>query len=149
MFRFLDWLRHRARLRVWNADRAWGRRGEDLAHRFLRRNHYTVVARNYLTRSGSGEVDLIAWEGETLAFVEVKTRRNAEFGTPDRAVDREKRRKLIIAALDYCRRAGIDWERSRFDVVAIVIEPNTRISLIRDAFERPVRRAAGARAAAV
>lgn len=146
---FFDWLRHRARLRAWTPDRAWGRRGEDLAHRYLRRRGYVVVARNYRTRSGSGEVDLIAWDGETLAFVEVKTRRTAEFGTPDRAVDAEKRRKLIVAALDYCRRSGAPWERSRFDVVTVVIEPNTAISLIPDAFERPLIRTAGARGAAV
>lgn len=149
LFTLLDWMRHRARLRAWNADRAWGRRGEDLAHRHLRRLGFTVVARNYRTRSGSGEVDLVAWEGAALAFIEVKTRKNSEFGAPDRAVDAEKQRRLIVAAMDYCRRANIEWEKSRFDVISIVLAPRQEISLIRDAFARPLPRTAPARAAGV
>lgn len=140
MYRLFDWLRHRARRKRWTAERAWGRRGEDLAHRFLRRNGYTVVARNYRTRSGSGEVDLVAWEGEALAFIEVKARGSAEFGTPDRAVDAEKQRKLIVAAMDYCRRADVAWEKSRFDIVSIVLAERPEVTLIRDAFSRPVSR---------
>src|SRR5450759_2268083 len=51
-----------------------GRIGEDLAHRFLRARGCTVVARNYRTLSGSGEIDLVVWDGRKLAFIEVKTR---------------------------------------------------------------------------
>ncbi len=142
LFTLTDWLRHRARLRVWNADRAWGRRGEDLAHRYLRKQGYTVVARNYRTRSGSGEVDIVAWDGAALAFVEVKTRASSEFGSPERAVDAGKQHRLIVAAMDYCRRADIAWEKSRFDVVAIVLGNSPEISLIRDAFPRPLPRSA-------
>jgi putative endonuclease len=110
-----------------------GRIGEDLAHRYLRRQGCTIVARNYRTRSGSGEIDLVAWQGETLVFVEVKTRDSAEFGTPDRAVDADKERHLRTAARDYARRAGVEWERIRFDVVSVVLNPR-RIEWIRDAF---------------
>jgi putative endonuclease len=110
-----------------------GRIGEDLAHRYLRRQGCTIVARNYRTRSGSGEIDLVAWQGETLVFVEVKTRDSAEFGTPDRAVDADKERHLRTAASDYARRAGVEWERIRFDVVSVVLNPR-RIEWIRDAF---------------
>ena len=110
-----------------------GRIGEDLAHRYLRRQGCTIVARNYRTRSGSGEIDLVAWQGETLVFVEVKTRDSAEFGAPDRAVDADKERHLRTAARDYARRAGVEWERIRFDVVSVVLNPR-RIEWIRDAF---------------
>ena len=110
-----------------------GRIGEDLAHRYLRRQGCTIVARNYRTRSGSGEIDLVAWQGETLVFVEVKTRDSAEFGTPDRAVDADKEQHLRTAARDYARRAGVEWERIRFDVVSVVLNPR-RIEWIRDAF---------------
>jgi len=110
-----------------------GRIGEDLAHRYLRRQGCTIVARTYRTRSGSGEIDLVAWQGETLVFVEVKTRDSAEFGTPDRAVDADKERHLRTAARDYARRAGVEWERIRFDVVSVVLNPR-RIEWIRDAF---------------
>ncbi len=110
-----------------------GRTGEDLAHRYLRRHGCTIVARNYRTRSGSGEIDVVAWQDETLVFVEVKTRGSAEFGAPDRAVDADKQRHLRTAARDYARRAGVAWERTRFDIVSVVLHPS-RIEWIRGAF---------------
>ncbi|MCS7025748.1 MAG: YraN family protein [Bryobacteraceae bacterium] len=134
--RLFDDLRHWARLARWSHDRAWGRRGEDLAHRYLRKLGYIVVARNYRTRSGSGEVDLIAWDGDALVFVEVKLRKSADFGPPDRAVDQEKKQKLILAARDYVRRAGLDWNRTRFDLVNVIGECRPEITVIRDAFSK-------------
>ena len=113
-----------------------GRLGEDLAHRYLRRHGCTVVARNYRPRSGSGEVDLVAWHGATLVFVEVKTRQRSDHGEPDRAVDAEKRRLLQRGAYDYARRSGVEWLRTRFDIVSIVLEKPVRIEWIRDAFAR-------------
>ncbi len=115
-----------------------GRIGEDLAHRYLRRRGCTVVARNYRTSSGSGEIDIVARHGATLAFIEVKTRATVEFGEPGRAVDREKQQRLQRAARDYARRAGVDWEHVRFDVVSVVLVKPTRIEWIRDAFPRDV-----------
>jgi putative endonuclease len=113
-----------------------GRMGEDLAHRYLRDHGCTVVARNYRTRSGSGEIDLVAWHGETLVFVEVKTRSSTEFGEPERAVDAEKQKHLLHAAADYARRANIEWSRTRFDIVSIVLGKSVRIEWIREAFRR-------------
>jgi putative endonuclease len=130
----VDRLRHRARKNRWSADRTRGRRGEDLAHRHLRSQGYTVVARNWRTRSGSAEVDLVAWEGETLVFVEVKTRTTDEYGSPDRAIDGEKRRHIARAARDYARRAGVDWGRVRFDVVNVIDERPPVVQLLRNAF---------------
>ncbi len=112
-----------------------GRIGEDIAHRFLRRNKCTVVARNYRTRSGSGEIDIVAWHGETLVFVEVKTRGTAEFGDPGMAVDEEKRLRLRRAAYDYTRRAGVLPERTRFDVVSIVLAKPVQVQWVKDAFK--------------
>jgi putative endonuclease len=111
-----------------------GRIGEDLAHRHLRRHGCTVVARNYRTRSGSGEIDLVAWHGPSLVFVEVKTRRTTEFGDPESAVDAEKRDRVLRAARDYARRADIPWDKVRFDIVSVVLEPATRIEWRRGAF---------------
>lgn len=111
-----------------------GRIGEDYAHRYLRRRGCTVVARNYRTRAGSGEIDIIAWESGQLVFVEVKTRATAEFGEPDRAVDAEKRSHILRAARDYARRADIEWQKVRFDIVSIVLGKPLRIEWIRDAF---------------
>src|SRR5438105_4893378 len=111
-----------------------GRLGEDLAHRYLQRHGCTVVARNYRTRSGSGEIDLVVWDGQQLVFVEVKTRAGVEFGEPERAVDDEKRGKLRRAAQDYARRANIDWDRTRFDIVSIVLDTPVRVEWLREAF---------------
>ena len=111
-----------------------GRIGEDLAHRFLRARGCTVVARNYRTLSGSGEVDLIVKDGQKVAFVEVKTRSSEEFGAPESAVDAEKRGRVEHAARDYARRAEIPWQDTRFDIVSIVLERPPRIEWLRDAF---------------
>jgi putative endonuclease len=128
LYRAADALRRRS------LENDHGRMGEDLAHRYLRRHGCTVVARNYRTRSGSGEIDLVAWHGDTLVFVEVKTRATSEFGEPERAVDAEKRLHLHHAALDYARRANVEWTRTRFDIVSIVLGKPVRIEWIRAAF---------------
>ena len=111
-----------------------GRRGEDLAHRHLRANGCTVVARNFRTHEGAGEIDLVAWHGETLVFFEVKTRSSREFGEPERAVDLEKRGRIRRAAAQYARRADVLWEHTRFDLVSVVLDRPVQIEWIRDAF---------------
>jgi putative endonuclease len=111
-----------------------GRIGEDMAHRYLRARGCTVVARNYRTLSGSGEIDLVVWDGPTLAFIEVKTRASQEFGLPESAVDAEKRGRVDRAARDYARRAEIPWGVTRFDIVSIVLNRPPRIEWLRDAF---------------
>jgi putative endonuclease len=127
-----DWLRDVARRRRWNPDLALGRRGEDLAHRFLRRQGYVIVARNYRLASGDAEADLIAWEGETLVVVEVKARRSADFGPPDRAIGEAKRDHLRRVARAYARKTDTPLERVRFDQVALI--EGAPIQLSRNAF---------------
>jgi putative endonuclease len=128
LYRAADALRRRS------LDNNHGRMGEDYAHRYLREHGCTIVARNYRTRSGSGEIDIIAWHGETLAFVEVKTRATAAFGEPEGAVDAEKQMRLLNGAREYARRAEVDWEKTRFDIVSVVLERPIRITWMRDAF---------------
>jgi len=113
-----------------------GRVGEDLAHRYLREHGCTIVARNYRARAGHGEIDLIAWHGGQLVFVEVKSRSTAEFGAPDAAVDAAKRVALERTAREYARRANIEWERTRFDIVSILLSRRVQIEWIVDAFGR-------------
>jgi putative endonuclease len=133
LYRLADRARHRVRERRWAADLSAGRRGEDLAHRFLRRHGFTVVARNYRSRSGS-EIDLVARDRDALVFVEVKARATAEFGTPDRAVDGEKQAHIERAAREYARRAGVDWGAVRFDIVNVLLTRPPQVELLRDAF---------------
>ncbi len=138
MFRFLfslfDSLRDRARRRRMDPGLALGYRAEDLAHRFVQKRGYKVVARNYRPRSGSGEIDLIAWDEGTLVFIEVKSRRTEEFGIPERAVDYEKRELLVRTAREYARRADVDWALVRFDIVSVILTNPPFISHSKDAF---------------
>jgi putative endonuclease len=85
-----------------------GAHGEDLAHRWLRRHGFTVAARNYRPPQGGGEIDIVAWEGDFLVFVEVKTRGPAAGSAPERAIDDDKIWALRRAARDYVVRAGAD-----------------------------------------
>ncbi len=121
IFEFSDWLRHAARLRKWTPAHALGRRGEDLAHRHLRQLGFIIVARNYRLSSGDGEADLIAWEGENLVFIEVKSRQSADFGPPERAIGEQKRAHLLRIAREYTRKTETPWDRVRFDVVSVVL----------------------------
>ena len=133
-----DAARHRYRSLHSTPEQAHGRRGEDLAHRFLRRHGLTVVARNFHQRAGRGELDIVAWDRETLVFVEVKTRASAEFGGPGRAVGTDKEKDLRRAAGEYLRRCGMPKEQARFDLVNIVLTKPPEIEWIRDVF--PVSR---------
>ena len=134
LYEFADKLRHRVRIRTMHPDHAAGRRGEDIAHRFLQRAGIIVVARNYRTASGSGEIDLIGWEGDTLVVIEVKARQTDEYGAPDRAIGPEKQRNLIRAAREFARHAEVPWERVRFDVVNVLFRTPPVVTHLRDVF---------------
>jgi putative endonuclease len=131
---FSDWLRHLARRRRWKPNLALGRRGEDLAHRFLRRSGYIIVARNYRLASADGEADLIAWEGDTLVIVEVKARHSDEFGPPERAIGDDKRAHLRRVARAYARKTETPWERVRCDVITVILSARPQLHLVRGAF---------------
>ncbi len=112
-----------------------GRRGEDLAVRHLEASGYRILERNYRTRIG--EIDIIAREGETLVFVEVKSRRSDRFGGPKGAVDFRKRMKLSQVALWYLKGTGRVDQSARFDVVTVGPEApgGARVEVTRNAFE--------------
>jgi putative endonuclease len=132
-----DKARHRARMRLWASSQASGRRGEDLAHRFLQRLGFNVVARNFHSRSGSGEIDLIAWDGDTLVFVEVKSLSSDSYSAPDRAIDRLKQELILRTAIDYVRRGPAPYPRVRFDIINVLLDDPPRISIRQDAFPPP------------
>jgi putative endonuclease len=134
LYEFADLLRHHGQKRLLTPDHALGRRGEDIAHRFLRRSGIVVVARNYRMSSGAGEVDLIGWEGDTLVFVEVKSRQTEAYGAPDRAIGSQKEFSLIRAAREYARHAEVPWSRVRFDVVNVVFTTPPAVTHFRNVF---------------
>jgi putative endonuclease len=117
------------------ARQALGRTGEDLAIAELERRGYAILERRYRTRCG--EIDIVADDGGTLVFVEVKTRVDAEFGTAAEAVTRWKQRRLARMARDYlARRAIADDRPCRFDVVAVMLDrPEPAIEVFRHAFD--------------
>ena len=127
-----DKVRNRARQSRWAEDQANGRRGEDIAHRFLQRAGMVVVARNYRMATGAGEIDLVGWENDRLVIVEVKARKTDEYGAPDRAIGDEKKQSLLRAARDYARRAEAPWEKVRFDVVNVVLTTPPSVAHFRD-----------------
>ena len=112
-----------------------GRRGEDLAYYYLRRQGYTVVARNWRSRGRRGEIDLIGWEGETLCFIEVKTRSERGLAPAEMAVDGAKQAELRSMAALYLRKIH-SRPRSRFDVVSVYVTEGAEpeIELFKDAF---------------
>ena len=143
LYELADLLRHHARRRHMNADHALGRRGEDIAHRFLQRAGIVIVDRNYRMSSGAGEVDLVGWEGNTLVFVEVKSRQTEEYGTPDRAIGLQKQSSLIRTAREYARHAEVPWEQVRFDVVNVVFSTPPTVNHLRDVLAARARQQPG------
>lgn len=95
-----------------------GDRGERVAARFLRRAGLKIIGRRYRTRFG--EIDLIALDGHTIVFVEVKTRSSAQAGHPFEAVDERKQRKISQSALLWLTQNRRLNQSVRFDVVSIV-----------------------------
>ena len=109
-----------------------GSRGERRAARYLRWHGYRILARNF--RAAGAEIDLVALDGETLVFVEVKTRRSEAAGSPLAAVDARKQARLRRAAEVYAVRAGTQ-RPVRFDVVAIRARRLVpRVELVKGAF---------------
>lgn len=94
-----------------------GARGEDAAAAYLERTGMTVVERNWRCRSG--EVDIVALDGDCVVLVEVKTRRTATKGSPEDAVSPTKQKRLVRLAAAYVQHAGLSDCDVRFDVIAI------------------------------
>lgn len=99
-------------------NRTWGAQGEQLAADYLQEHGLVVLARNY--RYDRAEVDLVCRDGEELVFVEVKSRRSAQYGDPEEAVTELKQEQLRKAAEGYCQEFQLDDKFYRFDIVAIL-----------------------------
>lgn len=111
-----------------------GKNGESIAARHLEQRGYRILTRNY--RSPAGEIDIVARQGETIVFIEVKTRRSQRYGHPKAAVTPAKQRKISMAALHYLKSQNQLQARSRFDVVTILPKgDSSQIELIQNAFE--------------
>lgn len=132
--RWAQW--RRALRRAW--DPPLDLRGERVAERYLKRQGQRIVARRL--RSRLGELDLVAVEGRTIVFVEVKTRRSDRAGLPTEAVDGHKQRRVCRAALGYLKRHDLNEYPVRFDVIGVLWPAGARqpqIEHVRAAFESP------------
>jgi putative endonuclease len=109
--------------------RVTGTKGEDEAARFLTRSGYAIVDKNVRTRNG--EIDLVAREGKTLVFVEVKTRRAMEGDPPQAAVNTRKQNRLGRLALGYLKLKRIRQTPCRFDVVSVIFNDEGAVKAIR------------------
>jgi len=106
-----------------------GRHGEELAAAYLLQQGFRIVAANFVIPVGrnrlgvtiSVEIDLVAYEGDTLCFVEVKSRESGWFAEPQANVDRRKQRQIARAARAYLRMFNLSGEPYRFDVVTVVM----------------------------
>lgn len=95
-----------------------GNAAEDRACRHLEATGFTVVARNF--RAKGGEIDIVARKGDLLAFVEVRSREDADFGRPEESVTAAKRRRIVSAARRYLSDVpASSWREARFDVIAV------------------------------
>ena len=114
----------------------FGKKAEDLAARHLKRRGYKIVARNYRTRAG--EIDIIAREGRSLVFIEVKGRQSTRYGSAKAAVTPRKQQQVAKVALWYLKETDQMGVKARFDVVAVTHKDGkATIEIVRNAFQLP------------
>ncbi len=105
-------------LRRWFPEKPLGRRGEEAAARYLRRRGYRILGRGQSWKGG--ELDIVALRGETIVFVEVRTRQSDVPTRPEESVDLVKQRRLTRLAVGYLKRHRLFDHPARFDVIAVV-----------------------------
>lgn len=117
-----------------NRYQQFGQKGEAAALKFLKKQKFKILEKNYRTRQG--EIDIIAKDGDTLTFIEVKARTSDLFGTPKYAVTFQKQRKISMVALHYLKATNQSDVRARFDVVTVSsVGDSHKIEIIKNAFE--------------
>ena len=114
--------------------RQLGKWGEDLAVSYLKQKGYAVKVTNF--RTSLGEIDIVAYDGDVLCFVEVKARESMDFGGPLEAISKQKQKKMAQNAYIYMNKNNLNDIKARFDVVTIQVNQNIpTIELFKNAFE--------------
>ncbi|MBN3038004.1 MAG: YraN family protein [Candidatus Omnitrophica bacterium] len=106
--------------------------GEKLALKFLQKQGYKIVARNFYCRSG--EIDIIAEYKKATIFIEVKARKSLKFGTPEESITSKKIKHMLRTAQFYIAKYKPRQEFFRFDVVTIILDKKPQIRHIKNAF---------------
>lgn len=104
-----------------------GKKGEEAAAKFLERHGYEIIERNW--HCPAGEADIIALDGDTLAFIEVKTRSDVDKGFPEEAITKEKRQRYERISAYYLRDSPYEEIRFRFDVIGILVLGENKATL--------------------
>ncbi|MDD4238657.1 MAG: YraN family protein [Desulfotomaculaceae bacterium] len=102
-----------------------GRQGEDAAARYLEKNNYQVLCRNYTCRLG--EIDIVARERDFIVFIEVRSRSSDDYGLPQESVTNRKKMKLRQLAWHYLKAVGQTNASCRFDVIAVLFAGEGRV----------------------
>lgn len=111
-----------------------GQSAEDAAVVFLKRRGFRIIDRN--VRYRFGEIDIIGWDGEVLCFVEVRSRKNDSFGTPEATIGQRKQARISKAAAAYLQKRFSKWPPCRFDAVALLGSGKSKkITFIEGAFD--------------
>jgi len=105
-----------------------GEKGEKIAEKFLKKNHFKIIEKNYKNRYG--EIDIIAMDGDYLVFVEVKTKSCADFSEPETWVDFKKQNQLIKLANFYLSEKDFNDINCRFDVIGITLEKDNKEKIV-------------------
>jgi putative endonuclease len=111
------------------------KKGEALAGKILKKKGYKILKRNYVSKYG--EIDIVAYDRGIICFVEVKTRQSENYGPPELAVTKEKRKRIVRTALNYLMINNIEDTDCRFDVVSILYKEDVSkpdIELLESAF---------------
>ena len=111
------------------------KKGEALAGKILKKKGYKILKRNYVSKYG--EIDIVAYDRGIICFVEVKTRQSENYGPPELAVTKEKRKRIVRTALNYLMINNIEDTDCRFDVVSILYKEDVNkpdIELLERAF---------------
>jgi putative endonuclease len=121
-----------------NNRQKYGKESESLAVGILKKKGYDILQTNYMTKLG--EIDIVAREGNTLVFVEVKARRSSRYGDPKFSITWHKQKKISMTALCYLKETGQMKVKARFDVVTIQPGLNSpKIEIIKNAFDLVTR----------
>ncbi|MCS6884651.1 MAG: YraN family protein [Acidobacteriota bacterium] len=127
-----------------------GKEGELLAISFLERNRYRICATNFTAPIGKsstgktilGEIDIIAFDGQVLCFIEVKTRSYLGLYAPQDAVDAAKKLNIALTARKYLRLVGWKYKPYRFDVVTVILQQGSapKLEILKNYFADPLRK---------
>ena len=117
-----------------NRRQKFGEESESIAVSYLKKQGYKIIEQNYRTKLG--EIDIIAKEKDTIVFIEVKSRKSKNFGSPKWAVTPKKQRKISMVALWYLKTTMQSNVKARFDVVSIISSHDKpSIEIVKNAFE--------------